>query len=91
MHQFAGEGNLKRKFFLWAQCAGEKFVDICRGMDEEDVLVARRLGFEEVGRFGDGLGDQTVVDEAVFLRGKDVGADWQIVSVAVDELEGEHG
>jgi hypothetical protein len=60
-------------------------------MDEKDVLVSGGLGFEKVLWTCDVGCDQAIVDTPIFLGGKDVVADGEVVGVAIDELEWKHG
>jgi hypothetical protein len=60
-------------------------------VDQENVLIGGGLGLEEIFWSGYTIRDQAIADAAVFLGGKDVGADGEEIRVAIDELEGEHG
>ncbi len=83
--------DLKFHLFKRAERPGPKLVHIFRGVYEQDVLVGSRLGFQEVRGLGNAACEQTVVDEPVLLGREDVSPDGQVVAVAVDELEEEHG
>src|SRR5262249_14839246 len=60
-------------------------------MHQKNVLITGRSRRYEVGLFCDASGEQAVVNALVFFGRKDMGADREVVVVAVDELEGEHG
>ncbi len=90
-HQIARVGNFHFHFFAGAESSGLEFSYVFRRMHQQDVLVRRRLRFEEVRRVGDAVGNQSVVNAPVFFGREDMIADGKIVRVAVDEFEGEHG
>jgi hypothetical protein len=82
--QVAGVGNLHLKFFAWSEGAGAEFADVVGLVDEENVLVVGGLGLEEVAGVGDLGGDQAVVNATILFGWEDVGADREVVGVAVD-------
>jgi len=59
-------------------------------VDEQDVLIGRGLRSNEILYLGCARFKQALVDALVLLGGKNVGADGEVVLVAVDEFEGEH-
>jgi len=66
-------------------------VDVVGFVDEEDVFVLGGLGCEKVIGLGGFRFQQTLADAAVFLGREDVLANGQVIAVAIDEFEREHG
>src|SRR4029077_12045534 len=74
----------------WAERAGLQFIDILRSVDEKDILISCRMRCDKIGRLSNSGREQPVVNALVFFRGKNMGADRQVVVVTVDKLEGQH-
>src|SRR5215472_12916105 len=89
--EVARVGNLHLHFFARAEPAGLQFLHILRLVDQQDVLVSGGLGFEEIRLLCNGGGDEPVADEPVFLRREDMAPDGEVVGVAINEFEREHG
>src|SRR5580698_2308341 len=64
---------------------------ILRLMNEQNVLISSRVGLQKIASLGVTSHKQPVTDSAIFPGGKNVLANGQVIRVAVDELEGEHG
>lgn len=75
---------------MGSESAGFEFVEVCGSVDAENVVVGGSSGGDDVGGRGKFLGDERVADEAVFLRGENVGAKVKIVTVVVDEWRRGH-
>lgn len=83
--QFLGVRNLHAQFFDGAERAGLEFVDILGRVNEQNVLVGGGCGRDEVRRRGEFLFDERIVDEAIFLRWKNVRAEVEVVTFVIDE------
>ena len=77
--------------FAGGECPGFEFVDPVGRMDAQDVGVGGGFRAEKVFNVGDGVVEEFVVNEAEFLRRKDVGAEMQVVVFVIDEFERKHG
>ena len=77
--------NFHAEDFVGSEGAGLEFADVGGGVDAEDVFVGGGSGGDDVRGRSDFLGDEGVADEAIFLRGKNVGAEVEVVAVVVDE------
>jgi hypothetical protein len=87
--EFGGKADLESPELGVAQGAHLDPLEIASRVDEQDVLVGRRPGPEEILLLGP-HGQKAFVDEAVFLEGEDVPAGLDHpVFVAVDELKRE--
>ena len=86
-----GERNFQLHRFARAQRSGLQLLHILRRVDQQNVQVGRGLRFEKIAGLGDAGRDQPIVNATVFFGREDVVADGQVVSVAVDELERQHG
>src|SRR5438876_4991517 len=67
-----------------------EFADVFGRVDEQNILIGSRARRQEVGRFGYAGFEEAIANAAIFLRGKNVGANGKVIIVAVDKLEGEH-
>ena len=57
----------------------------------QDVLVRRRRGLYEILGSGEARSQEAVAHPAVFLGGKDVLAQVQVVPLGINQREREHG
>ena len=89
--EVARVGDFHFHFFARAERACFELVDVFGFVNEKYVLIGGGLRFEEIGGVGHSSGDETVTNATVLFGGKDVIADGEVVGVAVDEFEGEHG
>jgi hypothetical protein len=59
-------------------------------VNTQDIVIGGGLWLDEIGRLGEALGDQAIVNETVLTGGEDVIAEIEIVTRVVNELEPEH-
>ena len=88
---FLGVRDFQAHLLGGRKCAGLELADPFLCVDAEDVGIGGGLRGEKVGELGEALSQESFADEAIFLRGKDVGAEVEVVMLVVDELEGQHG
>ena len=76
-HQLRRVGNFHLLLFARRERSGFEFLHILRSVDEQDVLVRCRLRSHEVGRFGNMVLEQLVMDSPIFVgterRGSPIG------------------
>ena len=70
--------------------SGEELAHVVRRMDAQNVFVRGGLGREKIFGRGKAFRQETVVNQAIFLRGENVRAEVEIVGVVVDQLERQH-
>ncbi len=59
-------------------------------MHAQDVCIGGWLRCDEIGRLGEMFFEQTIANQPVLLRGKDMLAQIQVVAIVVNELKGKH-
>ena len=87
LDEFFGVRNFHAQLFDGAERAGLEFVDVFARVDAQNVFVGGRRGRNEVCGRGEFLFDKRIVDEAVFLRRKNVRAEMKIIALVVDERD----
>src|ERR1700694_5273160 len=75
-HQFAG-----------SERAGLQFAHPVRRVNAQQVFVARRIWTQKIFLCGDGFAEQHFMDEAKFLRWKNMRAEIQIIPLVIHQLE----
>ena len=90
LYQGGRKGDFEFHLLAWSERAGLQFLDILRSVDEQDILIGCRMRSDKIGRLGNSGPEQPVMNALVFFRGKNMGADGQVIVVAVDKLEGQH-
>ena len=91
LHHLPRIRDLQPQDVLIAQRAAAQFGDPLCVVHQPHVLIGGRLGLDEIFRRGEARAQHAVVQPAVFLRGKDVLAQMQIVAFVVNQPKRQHG
>ncbi len=59
-------------------------------VDSQHIVIGSRLGFDKIGRLGEALLEQAIVNQPVLARGKYMVAKVEIVTRMIHELERQH-
>src|SRR5208337_776454 len=88
--EFRRVGHFENHQIVLRERAGLELVHPVGRVHALDIRVGGGFRAKEIIGEGDAVFHQLIGDQAVFLRGKDVRAQVEIVEFVVDELEGQH-